>query len=167
MREKLIELIHSGAGCPDNRHPFGDACEGCEYIKSQDCGTERLADYLLAHGVNICIGGEYLPREDVIKGVLKQMQASSSPKCMEEFLRNLNGVTLAEDNNVLSKWVSGAIPPKESGYYLVVFTDKFTGIRKFCIDFYIKCAAGEWWENDFGRDVTHWMPLPVPPMEVV
>lgn len=50
-REKLIELIHDGCGCPDGRHPFGDVCDGCKYFPSLDCGTERLADYLLANGV--------------------------------------------------------------------------------------------------------------------
>ena len=51
MRDKLLELIHDGAGCPDGRHPFGDVCDGCKYFPSLDCGTERLADHLIANGV--------------------------------------------------------------------------------------------------------------------
>lgn len=41
--------------------------------------------------------------------------------------------------------------PAESGYYLVVYRDKFNGSELVSIDFYTKCAAGEWWDNDFGR----------------
>lgn len=95
MREKLIELIKSGAGINHNGK--------CDICQTADC-IGCLADYLIAHGVNTCTSGEYLPREETIKGVLEQMQTSASPKCMEEFLRNLNGVTLAKDNNLGCKY---------------------------------------------------------------
>ena len=54
-RDKLIELIHDGVGCPDGRHPFGDVCDGCKYFPSLDCNTERLADSLIANGVVVSI----------------------------------------------------------------------------------------------------------------
>jgi len=76
-----------------------------------------------------------------------------------------NGVTFAEDNNVLCKWIPASEPPKESGYYLVAYKDKYNGSRRISRDFYAKCNVGEWWENDFGRIVTHWMLLPEPPKE--
>ena len=52
-KEKLMELIASGAGCPGDRNPFGESCDSCPYEKSADCGNERLADYLIAHGVTV------------------------------------------------------------------------------------------------------------------
>ena len=55
--------------------------------------------------------------------------------------------------------------PAESGYYLVVYRDKFDGSKLVSIDFYTKCTAGEWWDNDFGRTAIYWMPLPEPPKE--
>lgn len=56
--------------------------------------------------------------------------------------------------------------PEDSGYYLVVYRDKYNGSISIAFDMYVKCKAGEWWENDFMRDVTHWMPLPEAPKEV-
>ena len=68
-----------------------------------------------------------------------------------------NGVTVQE-------WISVEDRlPKDSGYYLVVYQDKYNGSISIAFDMYVKCKAGEWWENDFMRDVTHWMPLPQPP----
>lgn len=71
-----------------------------------------------------------------------------------------HGVTLQE-------WipVSDRLP-EDSGYYLVVYQDKYNGSILIAFDMYVKCKAGEWWENDFMRDVTHWMPLPAAPKEV-
>lgn len=57
--------------------------------------------------------------------------------------------------------------PAESGYYLVAYRDKFSGNKLISIDFYTKCVAGEWWENDFGRTAICWMPLPEPPKEKI
>ena len=68
--------------------------------------------------------------------------------------------------------------PEDSGYYLVVYRDKYNGSISIAFDMYVKCNAGEWWESEFACDitkqflwaaklqeqeVTHWMPLPQPP----
>ena len=68
-----------------------------------------------------------------------------------------NGVTVQE-------WVSVKDRlPEDSGYYLVVYQDKYNGSISTAFDMYVKCKTDEWWENDFMRDVTHWMPIPQPP----
>lgn len=65
-----------------------------------------------------------------------------------------------------TKWISVEdMLPKDSGYYLVAYQDKYNGSISIAFDMYVKCKAGEWWENDFMRDVTHWMPLPLAPEE--
>ena len=68
--------------------------------------------------------------------------------------------------------------PEDSGYYLVVYRDKYNGSISIAFDMYVKCNIGEWWESEFACDitkqflwatrlqeqeVTHWMPLPQPP----
>ena len=54
MRDKLIELIDAGRGCPDDIAPFLDeACLGCRYRDEKDCDLVRLADYLIDHGVTL------------------------------------------------------------------------------------------------------------------
>lgn len=53
VREKLIKLIKDGVPCPDGRDPFGEYCDTCRYSESDDCSNERLADYLIAHGVTV------------------------------------------------------------------------------------------------------------------
>ena len=68
--------------------------------------------------------------------------------------------------------------PEDSGYYLVVYRDKYNGSISIDFDMYVKCNVGEWWESEFACDitkqflwatrlqeqeVTHWMPLPEPP----
>ena len=50
--------------------------------------------------------------------------------------------------------------PEDSGYYLVVHQNKYNGSISIAFEMYIKCKIGEWWENDYAYDVTHWMPLP-------
>ena len=79
--------------------------------------------------------------------------------------------------------VQGWIPvkdrlPEDSGYYLVVYRDKYNGSISIAFDMYVKCNIGEWWESEFACDitkqflwaaklqeqeVTHWMSLPQPP----
>ena len=51
MRDKLIELIENGLPCPDGKGPFGEECETCRYMASKNCVNERVADYLISHGV--------------------------------------------------------------------------------------------------------------------
>ena len=53
--------------------------------------------------------------------------------------------------------------PEDSGYYLVVYRDKYNGSISIAFDMYVKCNVGEWWENDYAYDVTHWMLLPEMP----
>ena len=83
-----------------------------------------------------------------------------------------NGVTVQE-------WISvDDRLPEDSGYYLVVYRDKYNGSISIAFDMYVKCNVGEWWESEFACDitkqflwaaklqeqeVTHWMPLPQPP----
>ena len=83
-----------------------------------------------------------------------------------------NGVTVQE-------WISvNDRLPEDSGYYLVVYRDKYNESISIDFDMYVKCNAGEWWESEFACDitnqflwatrlqdqeVTHWMPLPLPP----
>ena len=83
-----------------------------------------------------------------------------------------NGVTVQE-------WISvDDRLPEDSGYYLVVYRDKYNRSTSIAFDMYVKCNVGEWWESEFACDitnqfrrairlqdqeVTHWMPLPLPP----
>lgn len=53
--------------------------------------------------------------------------------------------------------------PEDSGYYLVVHQNKYNGSISIAFEMYIKCKIGEWWENDYAYDVTHWMLLPEMP----
>ena len=83
-----------------------------------------------------------------------------------------NGVTVQEWISVKDRL------PEDSGYYLVVYRNKYNGIVSIAFDMYVKCNVGEWWESEFACDitkqflwatrlqeqeVTHWMPLPQPP----
>ena len=65
-----------------------------------------------------------------------------------------HGVTVQEWVPVTEKL------PEDSGYYLVVHRNKYNGSISIAFEMYIKCKIGEWWENDYAYDVTHWMPLP-------
>ena len=53
--------------------------------------------------------------------------------------------------------------PEDIGYYLVVYRDKYNGSTSIALDNYVKCGAGEWWASEFTRNITHWMPIPLPP----
>ena len=83
-----------------------------------------------------------------------------------------NGVTVQEWIQVKDRLT------EYSGYYLVVYRDKYNGSISIAFDMYVKCNVGEWWESEFACDitkqflwaaklqeqeVTHWMPLPEPP----
>lgn len=68
-----------------------------------------------------------------------------------------HGVTVQE-------WISvNDRLPEDSGYYLVVYRDKYNGSISIAFDMYVKCGAGEWWASEFTHNITHWMPLPQPP----
>ena len=68
-----------------------------------------------------------------------------------------NGVTVQEWVPVTEKL------PEDGGYYLVVHRNKYNGSISIAFEMYIKCKIGEWWENDYAYDVTHWMLLPEMP----
>lgn len=106
--------------------------------------------------IEILYNGFYVSPKDELNGTVQ--------KAADYLIAH--GVTLATDNNVSDKWipVSEGLP-EDSGYYLVVYQDKYNGSISIAFDMYVKCKAGEWWENDFMRDVTHWMPLPAAPKE--
>ena len=70
-----------------------------------------------------------------------------------------NGVTVQEWIPVTDRL------PEDGGYYLVVHRNKYNGSISIAFEMYIKCKIGEWWENDYAYDVTHWMPLPEMPKE--
>lgn len=50
--------------------------------------------------------------------------------------------------------------PEDSGYYLAVYQDKYSGSISTAFEMYIKCKIGEWWANEYTRNITHWMLLP-------
>lgn len=78
----------------------------------------------------------------------------------------------------VQKWISvDDRLPEDSGYYLVVYRDKYNESISIDFDMYVKCNIGEWWESEFACDitkqflwvtrfqeqeVTHWMPLSLP-----
>ena len=65
---------------------------------------------------------------------------------------------------MMQKWVPVTERlPEDSGYYLVVHRNKYNGSISIAFEMYIKCKIGEWWENDYAYDVTHWMLLPEMP----
>ena len=70
-----------------------------------------------------------------------------------------NGVTVQEWVPVTDRL------PEDGGYYLVVHRNKYNGSISIAFEMYIKCKIGEWWENDYAYDVTHWMSLPEMPKE--
>ena len=56
-----------------------------------------------------------------------------------------NGVTVQE-------WISVEDRlPEDSGYYLVVYRDKYNGSISIAFDMYVKCNVGEWWESEGAR----------------
>ena len=52
-REKLMKLLADGQACPGERNPFDKDCDCCRYQESKNCFLEKLADYLIANGVEI------------------------------------------------------------------------------------------------------------------
>ena len=93
MRDKLIELIHNGVGCPDGRHPFGDVCDGCRYFPSLDCNTERLADYLIAHGVTFATDNNVGDKKPMTNG--DRIRAMSNEE-LRDFLDKFRVETYSE-----------------------------------------------------------------------
>ena len=90
-----------------------------------------------------------------------------------EYAENLQTTDVAQE------WISvDDRLPDDTGYYLVVYRDKYNRSTSIAFDMYVKCNVGEWWESEFACDitkqflwatklqeqeVTHWMPLPQPP----
>lgn len=98
----------------------------------------------------------------------------------EDFICGIETVLEYAENlqtaDVVQEWISVKDElPEDSGYYLVVYRDKYNGSISIAFDMYVKCNVGEWWESEFACDitkqflwaaklqeqeVTHWMPLP-------
>ena len=52
MRDRLVELFDYVREHPEKTCPqFNRGCTGCKFEKLDDCGSDRLADHLLANGV--------------------------------------------------------------------------------------------------------------------
>lgn len=75
-------------------------------------------------------------------------------------------VDIIAHNATIPQWISVKYNlPRDGGHYLVVHRNKYNGSISIAFEMYIKCKIGEWWENDYAYDVTHWMPLPEMPKE--
>ena len=119
-REKLIELIRDGVACPDDGSPFDEErCASCRYRNDVDCDYLRLADYLLA-----------------------------------------NGVEFATDTNDGGKWIHIEDRLPEDEKPVLVLTK------------YLRCFVTRYnhrfngrWQCSTNIPITHWMPLPEPPVE--
>lgn len=77
-----------------------------------------------------------------------------------------NGVTFAKDTDVPSKWISADHPPenwKGEGGYLTNF---YVYTPEYGVDIgnYMR-PANKWLCMGIPCNVTHWMPLPLPPKE--
>lgn len=74
-----------------------------------------------------------------------------------------NGVTIAEDNNVLCKWVpvSERLPDRTTFVlaYITAVGRSYVGVREYVED-------GKNFKMNVGETVTYWMPLPKAPKEV-
>ena len=98
---------------------------------------------------------------------------------IETVLEYAENLPVTESDITAQEWISvDDRLPENSGYYLVVYRDKYNESISIAFDMYVKCNIGEWWESEFACDitkqflwaaklqeqeVTHWMPLPVPP----
>ena len=97
--------------------------------------------------------------------------------CITEYITNEEVASYLVGHGVtVQEWVSvDDRLPEDSGYYLVVYRDKYNESISIDFDMYVKCNIGEWWESEFACDitnqfrrairlqdqeVTHWMPLP-------
>lgn len=108
---------------------------------------------------------------------LCRVVAEDEVDIMADYLLD-NGVTFATDNNVGGKWipVTERLPNESSGTVLVCLADKqpynipepfphAEHDRRVVIGSYSE-HTGTWYCSMGGtlHDVTHWMPLPEPPM---
>ena len=92
------------------------------------------------------------------------------PKCDNPLQYTINEIVERIADHLISHGVTVQewVPvterlPEDSGYYLVVHQNKYSGSISIAFEMYIKCKIGEWWENDYAYDVTHWMLLPEMP----
>lgn len=68
--------------------------------------------------------------------------------------------------NYIPDWISVEDgPPKESGKYLVCGKNKSVYQTKYYT--YPESSGGHWGQKDNGKSITHWMPLPEAPKEVL
>ena len=115
VREKLIKLIKNGVPCPDGRDPLGEYCDTCHYSESADCSNERLADYLISHGVTVqewISVDERLPQNFV--SVLGYMtDAGEFPPVRECYtVGNAFFFPALDDVHPVSHWCEMPQPPK-------------------------------------------------------
>ena len=98
---------------------------------------------------------------------------------IETVLEYAENLPVTESDITAQEWISvDDRLPENSGYYLVVYRDKYNESISIAFEMYVKCNIGEWWESEFACDitkqflwaaklqeqeVTHWMPLPQPP----
>lgn len=77
-----------------------------------------------------------------------------------------NGVTFATDTNVGSKWIPHTLPPKEWRDENGELINYLIYMPLFGVDIgnYVEPMNG-WLCLGLPCNVTHWMPLPVPPKE--
>ena len=119
-------------------------------------------------------------REKLVELLKNAKSAMKSEKLSCDIARNMFVVDFMMANGVtVQEWISvDDRLPEDSGYYLVVYRDKYNGSISIAFDMYVKCNVGEWWESEFACDitkqflwatrlqeqeVTHWMSLPQPP----
>lgn len=133
VREKLVELIDIGSGCPDGMNPFGDSCESCRYKESTRCELERLADHLISNGVTV--QGDELPTN------CKQLWIPVTERLPETC--GYPVLMVAVNKYGQKKIVKG-------------FTSYECPVE-FCTNEKEYDLCWHCWE------VTHWMPLPEPP----
>ena len=125
---------------------------------------------------------EYIEREELMKFPIRRNHYDKEHG-NEHFIYGIETVLEYAENlqttDIVQEWISVKDRlPKDSGYYLVVHRNKYNGSISIAFDMYVKCNVGEWWESEFACDitkqflwatrlqeqeVTHWMPIPLPP----
>ena len=186
VKEKLMELIDIGSGCPDGMNPFGDSCESCRYYESTACHLERLADHLIANGVTVAEG------KDTDEPLTICQQCFHRAACLawighgkalyDDFVFSVDGCPYLEDAvkvveiDQFNKW----IPVTERKPDLELVDAKSDDIDLYpCLvtieDVRVRngrYVGKAWYDGEqfidsdcmyITSNVTHWMPLPEPP----
>ena len=139
IKEKLMELINMGSGCPDGKDPFGDYCESCRYKESTMCHLESLADYLIDNGVTVADGKDTDVPTRWIPVTERLPEVATS--------HNTRWDKSTDSIRVLCACVQADGKKMVKEGYCKVYSD---GLVRWKIPGTI-------------HSVTHWMPLPEPP----